>query len=135
METSADRLMFAMEEQWKHDKLTKTQKYILSIIKANPGCQNSDAKLLEAIWTHEGWQDGKSLYWNLSRVTSSETATRARRKLHELGLITYTKEVEKKRYHNYKDMTLEYSQDIASKIVNPKVEYVLVDNEWITRIR
>jgi hypothetical protein len=113
METSADRLMGALEEQKKLDKLSKRQKYILDIIKAHPGCENSDIRLLEAVWEHEGWETGKSLYWNLSRVTSSEAITRTRRLLHEKGYITYTKEVEQKRYDQFITMRNEHGEEIT----------------------
>jgi hypothetical protein len=62
---------------------------------ANPAVVDTEIMLLEAIWKIEGWDESKSLYWNLSLVTHPESLSRARRRLHELGLISYSKDAKK----------------------------------------
>ena len=93
-------------------KLTAKEQHVFNIIEANPGVQNDDMKLLEAVWRAEGWEDGKSLFWNLTRVTHPETISRSRRRLHEKGYITYTKDVEQKRYEQFMEMTNEYGERV-----------------------
>ena len=92
--------------------LSKQQEHVLSIIKANPGVQNDDMKLLEAVWLQEGWDEGKSLFWNLSRVTHPETISRCRRLLHERGHITYNKIIEQERYNQFIEITNEYGERV-----------------------
>jgi len=70
--------------------ISKKQQLVLTVIKANQGCQNNDADLIAAVWRHEGWTDGRSLEQNISRVTRSETITRRRRELYNMGLIEYS---------------------------------------------
>lgn len=87
--------------------LTPKDKRVLECIERHPGIQNSDAKLLDTYW-HEvdGWDDSKSLYWNLLKVTPPGSITRSRRKLHEKEYIVYEEEVEKareKKYIQYRD--------------------------------
>lgn len=110
METAADRLMQAIEDQKKIDGLNRKQKLVYEVIMANPGVQNDDVALLEAVWTREGWQEGKSLYWNLSRVTRSETITRRRRDLHQMGLIEYSKEADNERMEAFENERDQHSQ-------------------------
>lgn len=91
METSADRLMQAIEDQNKIDKLNRKQKNVLQIINKYPESANDEAMLLERYWIEiDGWDDTKSLYWNLQRVTRPETISRRRRELFNLGLINYS---------------------------------------------
>ena len=54
-------------------------------------------QLLAAVWREEGWNDSLTLLDNLKRVSNPETITRARRKLHELGLIEYSDEADARR--------------------------------------
>jgi len=70
--------------------ISKKQLLVYTVIQANPGCQNNDADLIAAVWRFEGWTDGRSLEENISRVTRSETITRRRRELFNMGLITYS---------------------------------------------
>jgi len=70
--------------------LSKKLKLVYDVIQANEGCQNSDADLIAAVWRHEGWSDGRSLEENISRVTRSETITRRKRELYNMGLIEYS---------------------------------------------
>lgn len=113
--------------------LTKAQQLVLRVIQANEGVQNDETKLLEAVWYFEGWDDSKSLYWNLSRVTHPETISRARRKLHELGLISYSKDAERARYEAYKKDTNTYSdhEQTEANIVSPRMHAEFVDGETI----
>jgi hypothetical protein len=91
-------------------KLTKKQRMVYNVIKANDGVQNNDAKLVAAVWRHEGWSDSISLEENLRNVTNSETITRCRRYLHERGYITYSREADAKRMEAFKECRDKYSQ-------------------------
>ena len=76
--------------------LTKIQNKVLYIIKMWPESANDDAALLSNYWNFwDGWQEDKSLYWNLSRVTRPETISRRKRELYNLGLIKYSEERQK----------------------------------------
>jgi hypothetical protein len=83
-------------------ELTKSQRKVYQVIIDNPGVQNSDASLVAAVWRASGWDDDRTLEYNLNNVMNSETITRSRRYLHEKGLITYTREVHKNRMERYK---------------------------------
>ena len=93
--------------------ISKKQRLVLNVIRANPGCQNNDATLIAAVWRHEGWSDDLTLEDNISKVTRAETVTRRRRELHEMGLITYSKQalVEREEaYQNERDAHSTYSR-------------------------
>jgi len=80
------------------DKLSKIQQRVLSVINLYPEAADDDAVLLSNYWlTYDGWDESKSLYWNLSRSTRPETITRRRRELYNLGKITYKKDKLKER--------------------------------------
>lgn len=71
--------------------LNLKQKNVLHIITKYPESANNEAMLLERYWVEiDGWDENKSLYWNLQRVTRPETISRRRRELYNLGLITYS---------------------------------------------
>ena len=70
--------------------LSKKQRLVYEVIKANQGVQNNDADLIAAVWRYEGWNEYKSLEYNLSRMTRPETITRRRRELFNMGLIEYS---------------------------------------------
>ena len=115
--------------------LTKNQSYVLEIINKNPGIQNDDIKLFEAVWISQGWDDTKSLYWNLSRVMHPESITRCRRKLHEYGLITYSDKALKSRTEamvSSQEQHGTYHERMA-EIVQPKPQYHLayIDGEAV----
>lgn len=95
-------------------KLTPKDQRVLDVIERNPGIQNSDAKLLDTYW-HEadGWDDTKSLYWNLSQVTPAESITRSRRKLHELGYIKYSKDADAAREKKFIEYRIENGEQIV----------------------
>ena len=82
-------------------RLTKMQRTVLNKIKELPACAINDKILITGIWIDEGWDNSKPLLDNLIKVTSPETITRARRKLHEMGLITYDKATLHKRYKEF----------------------------------
>lgn len=135
METSADRLQWALNDQRKQDKLTGIQKKVLAVIERNPGSQDDEHKLLERYWVEvDHWDETKSLYWNLQRSTHSESISRARRKLHELGLITYSPKALKHRTEAFNDHREQYGQDITSTIIGKSgnVTTKLVNGEVIT---
>ena len=108
-------------------ELTKSEAYVLEVIKANEGVQNEEAKLIEAVWLSQGWQEGKSLYWNLTRVMHSETVSRCRRKLHEYGLIKYSDKAFKNRYSAFKSEQERHGShyEQLATIVQPKPKYHL----------
>ena len=120
------------------DKLTKSEQLVLKVIRTNPGIQDEEMKLLEAVWKTQGWDDSKSLYWNLSRSMHAETAARARRRLHELGLIEYSPSALRRRTKRYKTETERLSKkDITADIVNPKkmsIRTYFLDGEWVTEL-
>ena len=111
--------------------LTKSEQYVLEVIKANEGVQNEEAKLIEAVWLSQGWQEDKSLYWNLTRVMHSETVSRCRRKLHEYGLITYSDKAFKNRYSAFKSEQERHGShyERTATIVQPKPKYHLVTED------
>ncbi len=82
--------------------LNTKQKNVLHIINKYPEAANDEALLLERYW-HEvdGYDDTKSLYWNLSRMTRPETISRRRRGLYNLGLISYDTEALERREEAY----------------------------------
>ena len=82
--------------------LNKKQRNVYQVIQRNPSAANDDAILLERYWVEvDGWDESKSLYWNLSRVTRPETITRRRRELYNMGLITYSEAADKSREEAY----------------------------------
>lgn len=77
---------------------------VVELCNNDPRCANDDSILLDQYWhAYDNWVDSRSLYWNLSRSTAPGSITRARRKAHELGLITYTAETDKAREERYKE--------------------------------
>lgn len=77
--------------------MSRIQDRVLRVIHSNPGVEDDDKQLLAAVWREEGWNDRLTLLDNLKRVSNPESITRARRKLHELGLIEYSDEADKRR--------------------------------------
>ena len=91
---------------------TKKQQKVLAAYKADPTCVNEEHRLLEAVWLAEGWDNTKSLYWNLQRVSHPESISRARRKLHELGLIKYSEEALERRTQQFEQYLDEFGQPV-----------------------
>ena len=73
--------------------LNKIQRNVLEVCREFPKAVDDDAALLDLYW-HKfcAWDDSKSLYWNLSRVTRSETIFRRRREIREAGLISHSEQ-------------------------------------------
>lgn len=111
--------------------LTKSEAYVLEIIRQNPGCQNDEIRLLEAIYIAQGWDDTKSLYWNLSRVMHPESASRARRKLFEYGLIEYSEKAYKRRSKAFQTEQERHGShyERMAEIVKPKYHLAVIDGE------
>jgi len=94
-------------------KLTKRQQAVLDVINRNPGCQNDEALLLERYWVEvDGWDESKSLYWNLQRMTHPESLSRIRRRLHELGHIKYSEEALERRTQQFEQYLDEFGQPV-----------------------
>jgi len=91
-------------------RLSKNQQLVMDAYNADPGCVNEEHRLLEFVWSQQGWDNTKSLYWNLQRVSHPESLSRARRLLHEKGLITYSDEATERRMGYYKEALDEYGQ-------------------------
>ena len=91
--------------------ITPLQKRILGIIQDSPRAANDDPMLIDLYYhQYDGWDDDKSLYENLCRASPPGSLTRARRKLHEFGLIVYTKDTEEARYEEFKKYKEEYGR-------------------------
>ena len=116
--------------------LTRKQQLVYNVILLNPGVQNNESDLIEAVWRYEGWDDSKGLSWNISRTTHAETISRRRRELYHLGLITYSDQALKSRTEAYKKDTNRYSnhEDVKAQIVNPKPRIEERDGELVTVI-
>lgn len=92
------------------------QKAVYEVIQRNPEAANNDAILLERYWIEvDGWDEDKSLYWNLSKCTRPETITRRRRELFNMGLITYSDAADKMRDEAYVN---EKNKDVSNAAVS-----------------
>lgn len=98
--------------------ISKKQRLVYEVIKANPGVQNNDADLIAAVWRHEGWNDARGLEQNLMGVSRPETITRRRRELHEMGLITYSKDATEERFEAFKSERDGHSDFVPGKAVS-----------------
>lgn len=84
--------------------LNQKQKNVLHIITKYPEAANNEPLLLERYWVEfDNWDDSKSLYWNLTKVTRPETITRRRRELYNLGLIEYSEKASNERMEAMKN--------------------------------
>jgi hypothetical protein len=73
--------------------ISKKQQLVLEVIRANPGVQNNDSDLIAAVWKREGFENmyiRNGLEYAINHVTRSETITRRRRELYNMGLIEYS---------------------------------------------
>lgn len=86
------------------------EQVILKLYRNDKSIVNDDKRLLAQVWYEYGWNDDKTLYENLKRMPSSETITRARRKLHQDGLIQYSKYADNRRYELFKDHRYKYGR-------------------------
>jgi len=103
--------------------ITAKQALVLKVIEANPGVQNNDADLIAAVWRYENWNDNRSLEENISRVTRSETITRRRRELFNLGLIEYSNPAQKARMEAMRAEQEAHTQDWHNFLgMNPEEE-------------
>jgi hypothetical protein len=84
-------------------KLTSLQQTVLRVISTHPGVQNDDASLVAAVWRHKGWRDDLPLEENIRVLPRSESITRRRRELHNMGLIDYSQEAYKEREEAFKN--------------------------------
>lgn len=84
-------------------KLNSMQKTVLDVINKYPGIQNSDAFLVAAVWREKGWDDSQPLEENIRIMPRSESITRRRRELHQMGLITYSQKADEARQEAFKN--------------------------------
>jgi hypothetical protein len=101
--------------------LNKIQKLVYKVIQDNPGCQNDDADLIAAVWRYEGWSDNRGLEQNIAVVTRSETITRRRRELFNMGMIEYSPKALQSRtkaFKNERNLHSDHEQKVAA-IVKP----------------
>lgn len=89
--------------------LTPTESTVLRIINQDSVYAEDDQLLITRIWHSEGWNDKDALYVNLKRVTSASTIKRARRHLHQMGLIQYPEKVLRSRHQAFVDHRDKYS--------------------------
>lgn len=120
------------------NKLTKAQQLIYTVIQNNPGVQNDEVSLIEAVYYHQGWDESKSLYWNLSRVMHPESISRRRRELYNMGLIEYSDKALKSRTDAYKNERNDhsgYEKKMADIIAIPRtpIEVTNDDGERVIR--
>lgn len=90
---------------------------ILAIYARYPQAVNDDAVLLDTVWRLLGWDESKSLYYNLVRLPRPESITRARRKLHEDGKIVYSKQAMERRTKEFvakRDQYSKYKSPVAT---------------------
>lgn len=98
----------------KLDELSPIQLKVLELYKQDRNVVNFDKLLLTRYWLEfDGWNPKKPLLANMIDMTSAESITRARRKLHELGLIQYSKEANRWREKRYREMQEEHSNFIT----------------------
>ena len=94
--------------------LTKMQRNVLHIIQKYPEAANDDSVLLERYWIEiDGWDEDKSLYFNLRKCSNPGSITRRRRELYNRKLITYTKEAEEMREEAFKNELEAHSDNKA----------------------
>lgn len=76
--------------------LNKIQTNVLAICRMYPEAIDNPTILLEKYWlTFCGWDQTKSLYYNLSKATRPETITRRFREIREMGLIEQSSQRDK----------------------------------------
>ena len=75
---------------------------ILRAIADVPEAANDDKLLISLIWKVEGWNYSKSIFWNLTHVSSPETIRRTRQKLVEEGEIKPSEATTEARYQEFK---------------------------------
>jgi len=100
---------------------------ILALYAQRPTIVDDDAKLQAGIWHNLGWDYTATLYENLRKMPRAESITRARRTLHEKGLIKYSPEVEAKRYKKYIEITAEKSDHSMDFIATDHGQPVVID--------
>lgn len=114
-------------------KLNKAQQLVYKVIQLNPGVQNDDADLVAAVWRSQGWSDARGLEQNIAGVMRSETITRRRRELFNMGLIEYSPEALKSRTEAFKQEqnTHSYHEQDVIEIVKPKYHLAVIDGEAV----
>ena len=83
--------------------MSSVEDKVLEAYNRDPRTVNDDKYLIPAVWRLEGWDESSNLFENFKRVSNPESITRARRNLHEQGLIKYSKEASDRRMKEFKD--------------------------------
>lgn len=86
---------------------------ILAVYAKDSRMVNDDKALIACIWELNDWDYSTDLYTNLKRMPSSETIRRTRQKLHQEGLIKYSKEAETRRYEASKEVREELGTNMV----------------------
>ena len=85
-------------------QLTPTQQNILDLYKQDRNVVNFDKLLLYRYWlVYDGWNEKRTGLENMLQATPASTITRARRELHTMGLIMYSKGANKAREKRFKE--------------------------------
>jgi len=92
----------------------KIDKLIKDAIAANPEAANDDKVLFAEVWARELAESGtsvtvKQLLWILTHVSNPESITRRRRLLHNMQIISYSKDADSRRFKQFKEHRDEYS--------------------------
>ena len=87
---------------------SKVEILVLSAYSRDARVANDDKVLLASVWHLQGWDDTRSLYENLKRVSPAESVTRARRKLIQSGQIKASEEATKRREEQFREHLDEY---------------------------
>jgi len=114
-------------------ELSGLRKLIFDVVQVNQGIQDDVSKVIEAVWYCQGWDDSKSLSWNIKQVSHAETITRRLRELHEWGLISYSKKGLARRetaYRNETNLHSSYEKTMAT-ISEPKFMMKVIDGERV----
>ena len=84
--------------------LNRIQKNVFAIMTKYPKAIDENPLLLERYWIeYDGWDDTKSLYWNLTKCTRAETILRRAREVREMALVKLGEDEQKRRDEAFKN--------------------------------
>lgn len=112
--------------------LNKIQKNVLDICTRYPEAVDNRDMLLEKYWLEiDGWDEDKSLYWNLQRSTRPETVIRRLREVREMGLVEHSPEVAKKNIQAMKNERDRVKYRHSPKVKAPAPRMEMRDGEMV----